>query len=260
MSPLASPVCRRRPVPERELPHAPHALCLAAPPGRHHHSLQCDPSVACAACGTRVRCRGGGLYQVDELYEFCDEHGLLVWQEFMFACAPYPRVPDQLDEVRACARVRVLKMMLHVHRCVAAARGCGSSSPGQQRRWGVVTRPRCSVALPQRRRCWRRRRWCGGWGTTPASPSGAATTRWRPPSPGARRWWTDHWGTGARFGLFAAREGEKKTKEGAPVGCGHVAWVVRARWDHAGTRPRAATWLCTPRTLTRSSPPASSRW
>ncbi len=37
-----------------------------------------------------LRVWGGGLYESDDLYEICDRRGVLLWQEFIFACAKYP--------------------------------------------------------------------------------------------------------------------------------------------------------------------------
>lgn len=44
-----------------------------------------------ADCGCNsVRCWGGNLYEPDRFFEFCDEHGILVWQDVIMACNLYP--------------------------------------------------------------------------------------------------------------------------------------------------------------------------
>jgi beta-mannosidase len=59
-----------------------------------------------------VRVWGGGLYESDHFYDVCDELGLLVWQDFAFACASYPEEP-LLAEVEAEAREAVVRLASH---------------------------------------------------------------------------------------------------------------------------------------------------
>lgn len=60
-----------------------------------------------------VRIWGGGIYESEDFYDACDELGLLVWQDFLFACAAYPEEQPLRGEVEAEARENVVRLMPH---------------------------------------------------------------------------------------------------------------------------------------------------
>ncbi|WP_299536257.1 glycoside hydrolase family 2 protein [uncultured Streptomyces sp.] len=60
-----------------------------------------------------VRIWGGGIYEDDAFYDVCDELGLMVWQDFLFACASYPEEQPLRGEVEAEARDNVVRLMPH---------------------------------------------------------------------------------------------------------------------------------------------------
>ncbi len=60
-----------------------------------------------------IRVWGGGVFEDDEFYRACDEAGMLVWQDFLFACAAYPEEEPFAEEVEAEARDNVSRLMSH---------------------------------------------------------------------------------------------------------------------------------------------------
>jgi beta-mannosidase len=78
---------------------------------------------------TMLRIWGGGLYERDAFYRACDRYGIMVWHDFMYACAPYP---DHLDWFRAevAAEADHQTQRLQRHACVVL--WCGSN----ENNWG----------------------------------------------------------------------------------------------------------------------------
>lgn len=61
-----------------------------------------------------LRVWGGGLYEADAFYDLCDERGVLVWQEFVFACARYPNTDQAFHEdVKREARHNIRRLAHH---------------------------------------------------------------------------------------------------------------------------------------------------
>jgi beta-mannosidase len=60
-----------------------------------------------------LRVWGGGIYENDIFYQLCDELGLLVWQDFMFACSAYPELPEFFDNIREEVKENVKRIQHH---------------------------------------------------------------------------------------------------------------------------------------------------
>jgi beta-mannosidase len=70
-----------------------------------------------------LRIWGGGIYEEDLFYNLCDKNGILVWQDFMFACSLYPAEGKLLDNIRWEAIDNVVR--LRNHPCMAL--WCGNN-------------------------------------------------------------------------------------------------------------------------------------
>lgn len=83
-----------------------------------------------------IRIWGGGRYEADWFYDICDELGLMVWQDFMFACNIYPSDTDYLENVRQEAVENVRRLQHHA--CLAL--WCGDNELVGALTWFEETR------------------------------------------------------------------------------------------------------------------------
>ena len=80
-----------------------------------------------------IRVWGGGIYEDDRFYDAADEMGILIWQDFIFACTTYPSDPTFLRRVAEEAEYNIKR--LRSHACLAM--WCGNNEIYEgMRYWG----------------------------------------------------------------------------------------------------------------------------
>lgn len=78
-----------------------------------------------------VRCWGGNVYEDHAFFDFCDEAGMLVWQDFALACAIYPQTPEFADVMRQEAEAVIGKLRNHP----SLALWAGNNEIDEAHRW-----------------------------------------------------------------------------------------------------------------------------
>ncbi len=80
-----------------------------------------------------LRVWGGGIYENNIFYDLCDRKGILVWQDFMYACAMYPGDEPFLRNAEKEAEDQLLR--LRNHPSIVLFCGNNENSEGWHR-WG----------------------------------------------------------------------------------------------------------------------------
>ncbi len=80
-----------------------------------------------------IRIWGGGLYEKDAFYRKCDEKGILIWQDFMYACGMYPGDSAFLENANREAAYQVQRLARYA--CIALWCGNNENNEGWHH-WG----------------------------------------------------------------------------------------------------------------------------
>jgi len=146
---------------------------------------------ACDANFNMLRVWGGGGYECDAFYEECDRLGLLVWQDFAFACATYPEDAPFPARIEAEARWQVARLARHP----SVALWCGGNedilawaswgfaqrlAPSQSwgKRYWLELLPRVVGELDPTRPYWTESPWSGSLDLHPNDPSRGDRHTW----------------------------------------------------------------------------------
>ena len=91
-----------------------------------------------------IRVWGGGIYESDYFYDLCDELGIIVWQDFLFACAAYPETPAMFAEAEEEAHQAITRLSTHPslvmwcggNECIEGFQHWGWKEPLAGKPWG----------------------------------------------------------------------------------------------------------------------------
>jgi len=146
---------------------------------------------AAAANLNTLRVWGGGTYESDAFYEACDELGILVWQDFMFACACYPEEEPIRSQVETEARYQIARLSSHPsvalwcggNECIWSWQGWGFDKklqPGQT--WGrgywLDLLPKLCAELDPTRPYWPNTPWSGSLDADVQDPNHGTRHTW----------------------------------------------------------------------------------
>ncbi len=116
------------PVFARGADYIPEDVCLTRVNRERTERLVADCAKANFNC---LRVWGGGVYPEDHFFDLCDEYGLIVWQDFMFACAIYDvNNPEFMAEMEA----EVVDNLRRIRHHASLGLICGNN----EMEWGFV--------------------------------------------------------------------------------------------------------------------------
>ncbi|MET7370406.1 glycoside hydrolase family 2 protein [Streptomyces sp. NPDC005566] len=137
-----------------------------------------------------IRVWGGGIYEDRAFYDVCDELGLMVWQDFLFACAAYPEEQPLRSEIEAEARENVARLMPHPSLILWNGnnenlwgfadweweQALSGDSWGEGYYLGLL--PRVVAQTDPTRPYWAGSPWSGSWDRTPNDPDHGTAHSW----------------------------------------------------------------------------------
>ena len=85
-----------------------------------------------------VRVWGGGIYEDHDFFDYCDENGLLVWQDFMLACG----FPPQDESFQKAIETEAVSVIKQLRNHTSLALWCGDNETDQTFFWGMLLPPK----------------------------------------------------------------------------------------------------------------------